>query len=96
MDVRTTSNKNFKVEWIEEDAVVTISTVVQQYNATWGLGRISHREAGSSTYLYDDTAGEGTCSYVIDTGIYVEHPEFQGRKCLFLQSFLSQVSPLNH
>jgi subtilisin family serine protease len=35
---------------------------------------------GSTTYTYDDSAGEGTCSYVIDTGIEIDHPEFEGRK----------------
>jgi subtilisin family serine protease len=29
--------------------------------------------------VYDTSAGEGTCSYIIDTGIYVEHHEFEGR-----------------
>jgi hypothetical protein len=35
-----------------------------QVNATWGLGRISHIEPGQNNYLYDSTAGEGTCVYV--------------------------------
>jgi subtilisin family serine protease len=55
------------------------SALVQQLNATWGLARISHVEPGSTTYLYDSAAGEGTCAYVIDTGIEISHPEFQGR-----------------
>ncbi|RDA92003.1 hypothetical protein CP533_6032 [Ophiocordyceps camponoti-saundersi (nom. inval.)] len=31
------------------------------------------------TYIYDDSAGEGTCVYVIDSGIDDTHPDFQGR-----------------
>lgn len=31
-------------------------------------------------YIFDDSAGEGTCAYVIDTGIFVAHPDFEGRK----------------
>jgi subtilisin family serine protease len=54
-------------------------TWVSQTNAPWGLGRISHRAKGSTTYVYDDSAGTGTCSYIIDTGIYTAHAEFEGR-----------------
>jgi subtilisin family serine protease len=57
-----------------------------QTNATWGLGRISHSEKGSSTYLYDPSAGTGTCAYIIDTGIYTAHPEFEGR-ATFVKNF---------
>lgn len=76
-----------QVEWVEEDAIVTISNVVQQYNATWGLGRISHTEPGATTYAYDDVAGEGTCAYIIDTGITVDHPDFQGRMFIISHDF---------
>jgi subtilisin family serine protease len=47
-------------------------------DATWGLGRISHRDNGSRDYLYDST-GAGTCAYTIDTGVSADHPDFQGR-----------------
>ncbi|KAF3006546.1 hypothetical protein E8E13_005977 [Curvularia kusanoi] len=36
-------------------------------------------EPGNMTYIFDDSAGEGTCAYVLDTGIFVEHPDFEGR-----------------
>jgi len=55
-------------------------TYVTQSNAPWGLARISHRARGSTTYVYDDSAGRNTCSYIIDTGIYTAHPDFGGRK----------------
>lgn len=50
-----------------------------QSGAPWGLGRISHQQKGSTDYIYDNSAGAGTCSYIIDTGVYAEHPEFEGR-----------------
>lgn len=53
---------------------------VTQSSSTWGLGRISHIAKGISSYTYDSTAGAGSCVYVIDTGIYTAHPEFEGRK----------------
>ncbi len=62
------------VDFIEQDAIFTISKFVSEKNATWGLARISHQKTGSSTYTYDDSAGAGTCAYVIDTGIYTAHP----------------------
>lgn len=75
-----------QVEFIEQDAKVFSSALIEQEGAPWGLGRISHREKGSTTYLHDDSAGEGTCSYIIDTGIYTEHAEFQGRATFLTDS----------
>ena len=50
-----------------------------QKEATWGLGAVSHREKGSTEYVYDAKAGEGTWAYVIDSGVRVTHTEFEGR-----------------
>lgn len=44
-----------------------------QSSAPWGLARLSSSSRGASSYVYDDSAGEGTCVYVIDTGIYTAH-----------------------
>lgn len=63
-------------------------SLVSQNSSTWGLGRISHREKGTKDYLYDSSAGEDTYIYVIDTGIYTEHSEFDGRATLG-KSFIS-------
>jgi subtilisin family serine protease len=80
------SSKNLKtvqdlpeVEYVEQNAIFTINGIVEQKDVPWGLARISHRAASETSYLYDASAGEGTCSYVIDTGIYVEHNQFEGR-----------------
>lgn len=69
-----------QVEYIQPDMEIRASSLVYQNPATWGLSRISHREPGYSTYIFDDSAGEGTCAYVIDSGIFVAHPDFEGRK----------------
>ncbi|KAM5361425.1 hypothetical protein ACJZ2D_013115 [Fusarium nematophilum] len=74
------------VEYIEQDAVITIKATEEQKNAPWGIARISSSRAGGSTYTYDDSAGEGTCAYVVDTGIDTEHEEFEGR-AKFLKNF---------
>ncbi|KAL0257007.1 hypothetical protein SLS55_007817 [Diplodia seriata] len=74
-----------QVSYIERNTKVRTAATTQ-YNATWGLGRISHRQKGTSDYVYDGSAGDGTCSFIIDTGIYTDHPEFEGR-ATFLEDF---------
>lgn len=52
---------------------MTINAYTTQNGAPWGLARLSSRTPGKTSYTYDTSAGEGTCSYVIDTGIYTSH-----------------------
>ena len=52
-----------------------ISVLVPRRRAE-GIARLSSQEPGSTTYTYDASAGEGTCAYVVDTGIDTEHPDF--------------------
>jgi subtilisin family serine protease len=66
-------------------------TYITQASATWGLTRISHQYRGMTTYVYDNSAGAGTCAYVIDTGISTTHPEFEGR-ATFLANFAGDGS----
>jgi subtilisin family serine protease len=64
---------------------------VSQASSTWGLARISHQYRGKTTYDYDNSAGTGTCAYVVDTGISTTHPEFEGR-ATFLANFAGDGS----
>src|SRR5690242_1332692 len=68
--------RNFPgVEYIEHDAVVKANLGViddiekraytTQSSATWGLGRVSNQNTGSTSYAYDTTAGANSCVYVI-------------------------------
>ncbi|KAF2148122.1 subtilisin-like protein [Myriangium duriaei CBS 260.36] len=55
---------------------------ITQKGASWGLHHISHKKKNRSTdvqYVYDATAGAGTYAYVLDTGIWTQHPQFEGR-----------------
>ncbi|CBX91628.1 similar to subtilisin-like serine protease PR1A [Plenodomus lingam JN3] len=88
------------VEYIEQDAIVKANlgeihlekkAYVTQASSTWGLARISHQSRGSTSYTYDSSAGADTCSYVIDTGISVSHPEFEGR-ATFLANYAGDGS----
>ena len=71
------------VEFVEEDSMVFSNSFNTQNSAPWGLARISHREKlnlGSfNKYLYDDDAGKGVTAYVVDTGVNVNHKDFDGR-----------------
>ncbi|KAI1338648.1 proteinase T-like protein [Xylariaceae sp. FL0016] len=66
------------VEFIEQDAVMSINAYTTQSGAPWGISRISHRDS-TNGYTYDSSAGTGTCAYIIDTGIQTSHSEFGGR-----------------
>jgi subtilisin family serine protease len=76
-----------EVEYVEQDSIVSINAYVSQTGAPWGLGRISHKATGSTTYVYDSSAGAGTCAYIIDTGIYAAHSQFEGR-ATFLANYV--------
>jgi oryzin len=61
-----------QVAYIELDGRMYASALTTQTGSTWGLGHISHRTSGATSYIYDDTAGSGSRVYVVDTGIYIE------------------------
>lgn len=67
------------VKFIETDKFSTFSEFHVQPNSTWSLSRISHRNLINDEYLFDDQGGKGVTSYVIDSGIKTNHPEFEGR-----------------
>lgn len=74
-----------RVAYYEQDGVMTTQIIesrksaVSQTGATWGLARVSHRTKGDTEYLYESAAGAGSCAYIIDTGVFAAHPEFEGR-----------------
>ncbi|KAF7726346.1 serine protease [Apophysomyces ossiformis] len=68
------------VAYIERDSMVYANEL--QRDAPWGLARVSQREklsSGTYEYEYDKNGGEGVKVYVIDTGINVDHEDFEGR-----------------
>ncbi|KAF9978774.1 subtilisin-like serine protease [Actinomortierella ambigua] len=69
------------VDYIEQDSEFTIAAS-QSNPPSWGLPRIILRSppTGSKTpFTYPDQAGSGITAYVLDTGIYTEHSDFEGR-----------------
>lgn len=71
------------VAFVEQDSVVRANEFEVQKGAPWGLARVSHRQPLSlnsfNQYLHDNEGGEGVTSYVIDTGVFVDHTQFEGR-----------------
>ncbi|KAK9354214.1 peptidase S8/S53 domain-containing protein [Lipomyces doorenjongii] len=71
------------VLYVERDSMVYASELETEKNAPWGLARVSHRPALNfgtfNKYLYDSEGGTGVTAYVIDTGINVDHVDFEGR-----------------
>lgn len=72
------------IETIEPNTRVYANAI--QANPPYGLARISHRNAGATEYVYDDSAGAGTFAYIIDTGIYTQHNDFGGKP-----SYISKI-----
>lgn len=62
-----------QVAYIEKNGIMEAYEVLSQTGAPYSLGRLSHRSAGTTTYVYDSTAGSGITIYVVDTGVYLEH-----------------------
>lgn len=67
---------------VETTGFRTDGEIITQTGAPWGLGSISHRTPNHTNYVCHESAGEGMYAYVIDTGIYIEHAEFEGRASL--------------
>jgi len=67
---------------VEEDRVITATTFTEQSPVpSWGLSRICHktRPRNLGTYTYDNSGGNGVTVYVIDTGVNLNHVDFEGR-----------------
>ncbi|KAF5552195.1 alkaline protease (oryzin) [Fusarium phyllophilum] len=79
-----------EVAYIEADQKVQLNAAIAQVNAPPGLDRLSHAQVDQGTYVFDDSAGEGITAYVVDTGIKVDHSEFEGR-ATFGANFINNV-----
>ncbi|KAF9699240.1 hypothetical protein EKO04_003160 [Ascochyta lentis] len=67
--------------------------LVTQSPSIWSLGDVSHKTAGSTEYIYDSSAGNGTTAYIFDTGIRLTHSEFQGRARFGINGITNSTDP---
>nr|ADB92602.1 serine protease 1 [Actinomucor elegans] len=69
------------VAFVEHDSMVYANEL--QRNAPWGLSRVSHVDPltfkNYQKYEYNPEGGKGVKVYVIDTGVNVDHVDFDGR-----------------
>ncbi|TQN65232.1 Alkaline protease 1 [Colletotrichum shisoi] len=70
---------------VEPDREASLTALVETGNQPWGLASISSRtrlasnDVDAQTYVYDAGAGTGTFAYVLDSGIRISYPDFEGR-----------------
>jgi subtilisin family serine protease len=90
-DQLTQIRKNPFVEYVEVDQIVKL--VEQNVNNeqeqqrcefepsdSWGQTRISQKQILlNGKYHATGTGGQGVTAYIVDTGVYVQHSDFQGR-----------------
>ncbi|PFH59833.1 hypothetical protein XA68_11782 [Ophiocordyceps unilateralis] len=80
------------VEYVAQDSIVTGSGVEDLITNSWALSSLSHNTTWFGplgyTYFRDDSVGEGTCSYVLDTGIEAKHHDFWQARVKLGRSFV--------
>ncbi len=72
-------NAHLNSAFVEQEQIFTV--LGTQNNPPWGLDRLDQRTVVNSTkvYNYDNTAGSLSTAWVLDTGVDINHPLFQGR-----------------
>lgn len=70
------------IKYYVADGIAKADTVYHECQTvptkSWGLSRISRRDGVTDTYSYHHD-GEGVNAYIIDTGVFLEHQDFEGR-----------------
>eukprot|EP00128_Syssomonas_multiformis_P016025 Colp12_sorted_trinity150504_noHs@15098 len=75
-------NSVYQVLATEPEDTESLSNIScsKQLTAPWNLERLTKRRSIiEGQYVYEQYAGDGVDVYVLDTGIDITHPEFQGR-----------------
>ncbi|KAH7155670.1 peptidase S8/S53 domain-containing protein [Dactylonectria estremocensis] len=91
-------DKVWKLQYIKDEVTVTDTSkraLTTQTSSTWGLGTVSHRSSGYTSYIYDTAAGTGTYAYIVDTGIRATHNEFEGRATAIWSAFSGDNADTN-
>jgi len=72
---------NPRVAFIEEDQMMHAAQQCNTQNdVDWGLNRVCQRQLNlDGLYKFPVPSGAGVDAYIIDTGVYLQHNDFQGR-----------------
>ncbi|MGO0577770.1 S8 family peptidase [Ornithinimicrobium panacihumi] len=71
--------KDPDVASVERDTIMTATPIEVAAASSWGLDRIDQRDLPLDGSYTSPTTGDGVTAYIIDTGVYAEHSEFEGR-----------------
>lgn len=82
--VIATAEPDFSVTLQEDEAtpeaeIANVGAQSYQSGATWGLDRIDQRTLPLNGAYEYDSSGLGVTAYVVDTGLFANHDEFNGR-----------------
>ncbi|KAF9431865.1 hypothetical protein BGZ76_011608 [Entomortierella beljakovae] len=68
------------IKYLIPDLPVQLYGRVQRHPPSWGLDRIDQRtDKVDGLYHYPESSGQNVTIYIIDTGVNIEHKDFQGR-----------------
>ncbi|KAG0240561.1 hypothetical protein BGW41_006822 [Actinomortierella wolfii] len=68
------------IQYLVPDLPVKLYGRVQRQPKSWGLDRIDQRtDRLDGKFHYPESAGENVTVYVIDTGVNIDHEDFEGR-----------------
>lgn len=91
-NITDAANKFDRISYAQPDSVVT-SFSMQSDVTSWGLDVIDSTSfTTDGEYTYPESAGEGVDVYVLDSGINIEHSEFEGR-AKWGKSFMPTANP---
>lgn len=87
-----------EVAYVQPNHDVSAYGMMEEDTNNWNLGAISHRDPQGQhgpryKYMFDESAGNGTVVYVMDSGIDIASDEFEGRAEWGMTHLQGQLRP---